>query len=144
MDARVTVESLDDFVEVDQELGIINNYGYQIWLVRLRDPPARGQVYEWSIRKRFRNELDERVDKGWLSLAVSQPRSIDRGALAVNLERAAEYPGRFARFITPKMTLPNLRGPVWELPNSRDLKRSVTFEYLAPWQSHGIYWWWSG
>ena len=141
MEARVTVESLCDFIEVERELGI-NRFGYQIWLVRFVNPPKRGDIYEWSIRKRFHGELTEKVDKGWLSLAVSQPRNIERGTFVVNLEEAQERPKRFARFITPKMTLPTLRGPVWPLPESDELHRTTVFEYLAPWQSHGIYWWW--
>jgi hypothetical protein len=141
IEARVTVESLCDFVEVEQELGV-NRYGFQIWQVRFPNPPERGDIYEWSVRKRFSGELAEPVETGWLSLAVSQPKNIERGTFTVNLDEAAELPRRFARFITPKMTLPNLRGPVWPLPESDKLSRTVTFDYLTPWQSHGIYWWW--
>jgi hypothetical protein len=141
MEARVTIESRCDFVEVEQELGV-NRYGYQIWLIRFVDPPKRGDIYEWSIRKRFSGELPEEVDKGWLSLAVSQPKNIERGTFVVNLEEAEERPKRFARFITPKMTLPTLRGPIWPLPESDELCKTIAFEYLTPWQSHGIYWWW--
>jgi hypothetical protein len=140
MEARVTIESLCDFVEVERELGV-NRFGYQIWLVRFVDPPKRGDIYEWSIRKRFTG-LPQKVEKDWLSLAVSQPRNIERGTLIVNLEEAQERPKRFARFITPKMTLPTLRGAVWPLPESKELRKTVVFEYLAPWHSHGIYWWW--
>jgi hypothetical protein len=39
------------------------------------------------------------------------------------------------------MTLPTLRGAVWPLPESKELRKTVVFEYLAPWHSHGIYWW---
>jgi hypothetical protein len=141
MEARVTIESLCEFVEVEQELGV-NRYGYQIWLVRFADPPRRGDIYEWTIRKRFHGDLPEEVDKGWLSLAVSQAKNIERGTFVVNLTEAQERPRRFARFITPKMTLPTLRGPVWPLPESDERCRTVVFDYLTPWQSHGVYWWW--
>jgi hypothetical protein len=141
MEARVTIESLCDFVEVEREMGV-NQYGYQIWLVRFLNPPAEGTIYEWSVRKYFSDAPTEKIDNDWLSLAVSQPKSIERGTFIVNLEEAEEAPKRFARFITPKMTLPVLRGPTWNLPESNELRRTVTFEYLTPWHSHGIYWWW--
>ncbi len=141
VEARVTIESLCDFVEVERELGV-NQYGYQIWVVRFLNPPEEGATYEWSIRKHFNDKPDVPIDRDWLALAVSNPNGIDRGTFIVNMEQAKEVPKRFARFITPKMTLPVLRGPVWDLPESNELRRTVTFEYLAPWYSHGIYWWW--
>jgi hypothetical protein len=141
MEARVTLESTCDFVQVEQELGA-NRYGQQIWQIRFVNPPKRGDIYEWSVRKHFSGELAEPVDRGWLSLAVSQPKNIERGTFTVDFSQATEAPTRFSRFITPKMTLPTLRGPVWDLPGSSERRRTVTFEYLTPWQSHGIYWWW--
>jgi hypothetical protein len=142
VEARLVIEPLDDSVTVERPVGV-NRFGYQIWLIRFRTMPERGQEFAWGVRKRFLPPRVEPTDKDWLSLAVSQPDHIAQGSFTVNLENADELPDRFARFVTPKMTLPNLRGPVWPLPLTEDPRKTVTFEYLTPLHSHGIYWWWT-
>jgi hypothetical protein len=142
VEAKLSIEPLDDSITVERSLGA-NRFGYQIWLIRFNDTPERGQEIEWGVRKTFSSPRLDPTDKDWLSLAASQPNCITKGDFTVNLTEADELPERFARFITPKMTLPNLRGPIWPLPQADNLRRTASFEYLTPWHSHGIYWWWT-
>jgi len=141
VEAKLTIEPLDDSITVERPLGA-NRFGYQIWLVRFRERPERGQTIAWGVRKQFSMPRLDPTDRDWLSLAASQPDQITEGTFTVNLEQADELPERFVRFITPKMTLPNLRGPTWPVPETGDRRKTVTFDYLTPWHSHGIYWWW--
>jgi len=142
VEAKVALEPLDDTVTIERSLGA-NRFGYQVWLVRFRELPELGQEIRWGVRKHFLPPRLQATDHDWLSLAASQPGVIAEGRFTVNYDNAGEQPARFAKFITPKMTLPNLRGPVWPLPPPNEHRQTVTFELLTPWHSHGIYWWWN-
>jgi len=143
VDARVEIEALTpETILPIQPLGI-NQNGYQVWRMQFVETPARGQEIEWAIRKHFREPRREVLDKDWLSIAVSQPRPIESGRFEVDLSLAKERPLRFAKFVTPKQTLPVLRGTEEALgPDKRSNVIGVDFESLVPWHSHGVYWWW--
>ncbi len=139
-DARVEILAASDNVEVERPLGV-DPWGSQVWLVRFNEVPQRGQEVEWSVRKVFHRWDDEIPPLGHLSLAVSQPRPIESGTIEVNFEHAAEHPERFVRFITPKQTLPNLRGEEWPVIPVRG-SATAPFEALVPAHSHGLMWFW--
>ena len=140
MDGNVTIESLSDFVTVQRPLGV-NPYGYQVWLLRFSRPLQRGEQIEWGVRKHF-HDVTGPDGHDWLSLAASQPRAIESGSFSVDLTLSTLLPKRFVRFIVPKGNLPNLRGPTWDIPIPKSRIVTATFDYLHPWHSHGIFWWW--
>ena len=139
-DARVEITARSDNIQVDRPLGV-DPGGYQVWLIRFKKPPQRREEVEWSVRKTFHRSASPPIPFGWISLAASQPQSIESGTMEVNTKGAKVAPMRFTGFVTPKQTLPELRGTSWPVVPVNG-RATVSFDQLVPWHSHGTSWFW--
>ena len=78
---------------------------------------------------------------GYLALAASQPRPIGTGSFAANFAESRHRPRSVVGFVTPKHTLPTIRGRKWPVELKGD-RAFEAFSSLTPWHSHGIMWLW--
>jgi hypothetical protein len=138
--ARVELVPRSSNVQAVRPLGL-DRHGSQVWLMQLLDLPPIGQDFEWSVRKVFHRFDDTEAEPGWLALAVSQPRPILSGTFELAFGDAVSPPVEFYRFVTPKQTLPNLRGQEWEVQPKRSVATAI-FDDLQPNKSHGLMWSW--
>jgi hypothetical protein len=137
-DSCIEIEAVDDSIAGVEPLGV-NINGYQVHRVHFDSVPPPGGTITWSIRKRYLDHLQK--PQTWLSLAQSQPEYLSEGTLVVQFDRE-QVPARVERFITPRGTLPQLRGYRQRIDPAPPNIFTAPFNGLAPWHSHGIYWWW--
>lgn len=138
--AWVQMQGLSRNVRAVRALGI-NPFGYQVWLMQLLDLPPVGEPYSWSVRKTFHRFDSTEPEPGWVALAVSQPSPIETGLFALDFTQAEAGPIEFCQFVTPKQTLPNLRGTESEVHATAGIA-AAPFEQMQRDQSYGLMWSW--
>lgn len=139
-DARVDIEALSSNVTILGHLGV-DPFGSQGCGVRFDHVPGPDEEIEWAVRKRFAWWTGDQPDQDWLSVGVTQGRSIEAGTFELDFKNADEQPSQVIEFITPKQTLPYIRGT--QQPAKIIGRRAVAvFEDLQPWFSYGLMWHW--
>jgi hypothetical protein len=138
--ARVEIQAISPNVRAVRPLGV-SRHGFQVWLMRFTERLAVGDDFEWSIRKVFHRFDDTEAEPGWLALGVSQPGPIESGTFELVFRDAEKPPVEFVRFVTPKQTLPNLRGTEWPVEPNRSVA-TASFQSLEPNYSYGLMWSW--
>jgi hypothetical protein len=137
------VEPVSDNVKSVVNRGTDAN-GFTIWRANFERPLALDEEIEWTTRTVFDgSQLNQVEEAEWLAVSVSHSGSVGpirRGEFIAHFDK--RFPvQRAVKFITPKGSLPDLLGPIDELPIAKDGSARALFTDLQPWFTHGIYWW---